>query len=629
MIDPNRNRFTQYFASLLDALRTTDPAPMRPAAVRAWIRSKIDVPAEDLTRFIKKGKEAGKQSIFENDVHWARFYLAKAGLIGSQKRGLWGLTPEGRRTELTRDDAEALCTRIRAASRHDSPTDEEEIPAPGIDDNDDDEKESFWFVGAVWHKTEDQMPRFIEEGIWQNGESLPSEPPGRGTDHDRDLVRQMKAGDRIAIKASFVRKHKLPFDVRGKPVSGMRIKATGTIIENLNDGKTVKVAWDPPFAPRDWYFYTYRTTIIEADGESENARRLVDFTFQGMPQDYEWFLAQSYWVEKYGAKPANAVTETTAEVPDADDDENEIAEIEDEPLYSTDDIIAEGSFLTSEELDQILESWRSKKNLVLQGPPGTGKTWLAKRLGFALVGSNDRETTRSRLRVVQFHPSLAYEDFVRGWRPAGDGRLALVDGILMQAIEAAASEPDRPFVLVIEEINRGNPAQIFGEMLTLLEDTKRRPSEAMELAYRKSAGERVHVPGNLYVIGTMNIADRSLAIVDLALRRRFAFVDLEPRLGPTWHAWCVKHGLEETMLAEIKARIDVLNAEISSAISLGPQFRVGHSYVTPDIEETIHDSRAWFRAKVKTEIGPLLDEYWYDAPDTARAARAKLLARLV
>ena len=627
MIEPKGNRFTKYFAPVLDALRTVDPAPMRPAAVRAWIRSKIDVPAEDLTRFIKKGKESGKQSIFENDVHWARFYLAKAGLIGAQKRGLWGLTPEGRGTQLTREDAEALCIRIRAASRQDSSTDEEDIPAPGIDDNDDEDKESFWFVGAVWHKTDDQIPRFLQDGIWQNGENLPSEAPGRGTEHDRDLVRQMKPGDRIAIKASFVRKHNLPFDVRGKPVSGMRIKATGTILENLNDGKTVKVAWDPPFQPRDWYFYTYRTTIIEADAESESARRLVDFAFRGVPQDYDWFLAQPYWVEKYGVKSASAVAETTVEPPDVD--EEEISEVDEEPPYSTDDIIADGCFLASDELNDILDRWRSKKNLVLQGPPGTGKTWLAKRLGFALVGSNDRETTRSRLRVVQFHPSLAYEDFVRGWRPSGDGRLALVDGILMQAIEAAASEPDRPFVLVIEEINRGNPAQIFGEMLTLLEDTKRRPSEAMELAYRKSAGERVHVPGNLYVIGTMNIADRSLAIVDLALRRRFAFVDLEPRLGPTWHTWCVKHGLEETMLTEIKARIDILNAEISSAISLGPQFRVGHSYVTPDVEETIRDSRAWFRAKVETEIGPLLDEYWYDAPETAKAARAKLLARIV
>jgi 5-methylcytosine-specific restriction protein B len=265
---------------------------------------------------------------------------------------------------------------------------------------------------------------------------------------------------------------------------------------------------------------------------------------------------------------------------------------------------------------------------VLQGPPGTGKTWLAKRLGFALVGSKDRETTRSRLRVVQFHPSLAYEDFVRGWRPAGDGRLSLVDGILMQAIEAAASEPDRPFVLVIEEINRGNPAQIFGEMLTLLEDTKRSPSEAIELAYRRGDEQGVYVPKNLYVIGTMNVADRSLAIVDLALRRRFAFVDLEPRLGQAWRTWCSKRGLDETMLSEIEARIGALNLEIASTVSLGPQFRIGHSYVTPDMDTRVPDGRVWFRARVETEIGPLLDEYWYDAPERAKEARAKLLAGL-
>jgi 5-methylcytosine-specific restriction protein B len=223
---------------------------------------------------------------------------------------------------------------------------------------------------------------------------------------------------------------------------------------------------------------------------------------------------------------------------------------------------------------------------------------------------------------------LAYEDFVRGWRPFGDGRLALVDGILMQAIDAAKSEQDIPFVLVIEEINRGNPAQIFGEMLTLLEETKRSPSEGMELAYRKEPGERVHIPKNLFVIGTMNVADRSLAIVDLALRRRFAFVDLEPRLGPAWRSWCSDRGLDEAILREIESRITSLNAEITSATSLGPQFRIGHSFVTPDIEETISDADGWFRAKVETEIGPLLDEYWYDAPETARAAKAKLMTQL-
>jgi 5-methylcytosine-specific restriction protein B len=351
---------------------------------------------------------------------------------------------------------------------------------------------------------------------------------------------------------------------------------------------------------------------------------LVDFTFRGVAQDYAWFLLRPYWVEKYGAKPLTGAPPFPAKTAEVEQD---AVPEEDEPTYTVDDIIADGSFLTAEELNGILARWRAKKNLVLQGPPGTGKTRLAKRLGFALVGSKDRETTRSRLRVVQFHPSLAYEDFVLGWRPAGDGRLSLEDGTLMQAIDAARSEPDRPFVLVIEEINRGNPAQIFGEMLTLLEDSKRVPSEAIELAYRK--GAPVHVPKNLFVIGTMNVADRSLAIVDLALRRRFAFVDLDPRLGPAWRAWCGKRGLGDTTLTEIAGRIGVLNKEIASARSLGPQFRVGYSYVTPDLDEMISDGRAWFRAKIETEIGPLLDEYWYDVPEKAKEECGKLLAGFV
>lgn len=165
-------------------------------------------------------------------------------------------------------------------------------------------------------------------------------------------------------------------------------------------------------------------------------------------------------------------------------------------------------------------------------------------------------------------------------------------------------------------------------MLTLLENTKRQRSEAVELAYRKFATERVYVPENLYVVGTMNVADRSLAIVDLALRRRFAFIDLEPQLGSAWREWCVRHGLDDEICSEIETRIGALNADIAAAISLGPQFRIGHAVVTPDIEEKVRDGRAWFRAKVDTEIGPLLDEYWYDAPATAKEAKAKLLAGL-
>jgi len=609
MAEAKSNRLTKYFPLLLEALRSADPNPMRPAEAMAWIRAHGEVPAEHLTRLIQNGT----QSIFENDVHWARFYLAEARLISKARRGLWSLTPEGRAARLSPQETWDLYVRIRDAHRPGDSQAEENTAAPGTVGPDEEEGKSYWFVGSFWNGTEDQLPRFLEQGVWET----------QHEDQSSDLVRRLRPGDQIAVKASFVKK-RVPISDGGKPVSAMRIKATGTVLDNAGDGRTVKVAWDPPAEPRDWYFYTYRTTIVQADPEAESGRRLIDFTFHGVPQDYAWFLAQPYWVEKYGPQSATITGDTSPPLVAIDEDDI----TEEESVYTIGDIFAEGSFLTTEELSGILDRWRSKKNLILQGPSGTGKTWLAKRLGFALAGSNDRETARSRLRVVQFHPSLAYEDFVRGWRPAGDGRLELVDGIMMQAIQAAESEPDRPFVLVIEEVNRGNPAQILGEMLTLLEASKRRRSEAVELAYRKEPGERVHVPDNLYVIGTMNVADRSLAIVDLALRRRFAFIDLEPSFGDLWQAWCADRGIDNSLLTDIKFRIDELNAQIAAAISLGPQFRIGHSYVTPDSDELVVDGRAWFRARVETEIGPLLDEYWYDSPGTAIAAQAKLLAGL-
>lgn len=291
-------------------------------------------------------------------------------------------------------------------------------------------------------------------------------------------------------------------------------------------------------------------------------------------------------------------------------------------VYDAQAIVDEGCFMPRARIDAAIELLRRKKNLILQGPPGTGKTWLAKRLGYALIGTKDPE----RLVALQFQPSLSYEDFVRGWRPDGRGGLRLADGAFLEAVQAALAEPTRPFVLVIEEINRGNPAQILGELLTLIEATKRGPEEALRLAYPRSLDERVHVPGNLHIVGTMNVADRSLALVDLALRRRFAFLALTPELGDAWKAWCLAHGMPEELVGEIAARMTALNSVIAADRTLGPQFQVGHSFVTPGGEGPTSDEgwRDWFDETVETEIAPLLDEYWFDDPKKAREQAAAL-----
>ena len=292
--------------------------------------------------------------------------------------------------------------------------------------------------------------------------------------------------------------------------------------------------------------------------------------------------------------------------------------------YSVADIIEEGCFFERARIEHLLERLRIKKNVILQGPPGTGKTWLSKRLAFALIGNRDEQ----RVRTVQFHPNLSYEDFVRGWRPAGDGKLELADGVFMEAIRVASQDISQKFVIVIEEINRGNPAQIFGELLTLLEADKRSPRDAIELCYPDADGKRraTFIPENFYVIGTMNMADRSLALMDLALRRRFAFVTLETNLGREWREWVIEErGVDRSLTAEISRRISKLNEQISEDSRLGSHFCVGHSYVTPPHRLEPDGTRSWFDQVVKTEIGPLLEEYWYDSPSDASRAIKQLL----
>ena len=588
-------QFVSYFSPIIEIMRDLGGKAL-PQQVFQELIKRHEIPAEFLALTNKNGG-----SKFENRVHFARFYLSRAGVIYAPKRGLWALTEAGLNAELSPENAAET---FRSAHANFA-GDEDDQVAPA--DEAAPESVNYWFVGAAWDSG-DQTTRFIADGIWVNGYD----------EKFSKVVKQMKHGDRIAIKSTFTRKHDVPFENHGRPASVMRIKAIGTVTANQQDGKTVEVDWQAQEPPRDWYFYTYRTTVARARiDEDDMARRLVAFTFEGAPQDYAHFLAHPHWAELFAATvdPLSAI--------EADDE----AQAEDESLaipYGVDDIIAEGGFLDRQTLLDFVDRLDRKKNLILQGPPGTGKTWLAKRLARALLGR--KTPLMDQLRSVQFHPSLSYEDFVRGYRPSGAG-LTLSDGIFLQVVEAARAQPDLPHVLIIEEINRGNPAQVFGEMLTLLENTKRSRAEAIELAYRKVPGEKVHVPENLHIIGTMNIADRSLALVDLALRRRFAFVTLEPLLNDAWANWSRKKGLPEDLIVLIRERVTALNEMIAQDRTMGPQFRVGHSYVTP-IDDDMPDPRAWFTQVVDTEIGPLLEEYWFDAPDRAREAVLALRAGL-
>ena len=451
-----------------------------------------------------------------------------------------------------------------------------------------------WFVGASYGGNDDQTERFIRDGIWENGYD----------DRYLDVVRSMEPGDRIAIKSTYVRSNPdgLPFDNHGHNVSVMAIKATGVITANVGDGRRVRVDWTPVDPAREWYFYTYRSTIWEVRPDEWSKEQLIGFTFGNQDQDIHSFRNDPYWRARFG----------------------------DTDTYTISNIIADGCFLPHPTLETILRRLQTKQNIILQGPPGTGKTWLAKRLAYALIGHKDD----SKVRPFQFHPNVSYEDFVRGWRPDGDGdghgRLTLVDSPFLQLCDAAQQDPDGKHVIVIEEINRGNPASIFGELLTLLESDKRSPDDALALAYPRATGERFHIPPNVYVIGTMNTADRSIAMIDLALRRRFAFFELEPQLNDAWREWVAEEcGLPEEFLAGVERRLTALNDQIATAPSLGRQFRIGHSYVTPASGTAIDDPAEWFAEVVETEIGPLLYEYWFDEAEKADAAKAALLSGLV
>ena len=269
--------------------------------------------------------------------------------------------------------------------------------------------------------------------------------------------------------------------------------------------------------------------------------------------------------------------------------------------YTVDNFLSE-VFMSKESYDHLRAKLEIKKNIILQGAPGVGKTFSAKRLAYSMMGVKDD----NRICFVQFHQNYSYEEFIEGYKPDKEG-FKLRKGIFYNFCTQAKNDPSRPYFFIIDEINRGNLSKIFGELLMLVESAYR--NERVALLY---SGEKFYVPENLYIIGMMNTADRSLAMIDYALRRRFSFFDLKPGYDTDGFKEKQK-SLNNEKYNKLVSEIIELNKEIVKEGSLGWGFEIGHSYLCYNKVDEVTDR--WLYAVVNYDIIPLLSEYWFDSRD--------------
>lgn len=558
----SKEAFLRWFAPLIQALRDLGGSGT-PAEARAKIIENEQLSEDEIN------ETRGKNNVnkFENEVAFARSYLVNAGYIDKSVYGIWTLTEAGKSVDMTSEMASDIFKNVLSSSQskqgkntaaladEDVHTVRYWLYAPGEGSCMWDEFYTSGIMAIGWGEigdlsafdSKDAMKIKMREVI---DESLSYKNAAHAT---WQFANEMKIGDIVFVK------------------KGMhQIIGRGVVMSD----------------------YEYDDT---RDDEYKNIRQ-VDWTHNG-----EW------------PHPGQSVMKTLTDITSytdyvekldslfEDETEEDAEDVEKTyPPYTKEDFLSE-VFMPEEEYEKLSGILRIKKNIILQGAPGVGKTFAAKRIAFSMMGVKDVE----RVMMVQFHQSYSYEDFIMGFRPSTDG-FELKRGAFYNFCKKAEIDGENDYFFIIDEINRGNLSKIFGELFMLIENDKRGVS--LQLLY---SDEKFSVPKNIYIIGMMNTADRSLAMLDYALRRRFAFFEIKP--GFTTDGFReYRMSLENEKFDKLIACVESLNNVISNDESLGDGFCIGHSYFCNLLPDTIDDQV--LSGIVEYELIPLLKEYWFDEP---------------
>lgn len=557
----SRAEFLKWFMPLLQALRD-----LGGSATPVDARKKI-IENEHLSdEVVSETRGKTKVNKFENEVAFARNYLVGAGYIDKSVRGVWTLTEAGKLVELTAEMASDIFKKGVSDAKSKKTNDSDALADSDVD------------TIHYWIYAPGQNADKWEE-CYKNGYMLLGwgEIGDLGVFSSKDeMKQQMKKeyGDSSSYKNSAHATWQFVHDIKIGDVVFVKKGNNGILGKGIVES--------------DYEYDADRTD------EYSNVRK-VNWTNKG-----DWTINHQ--------SPQKTLTDITPysdfvqeikalfEEDDIADDEQEIIY----PEYTVENFL-DDVYMSEDDYTRLVGLLRNKKNIILQGAPGVGKTYAAKRLAYSMMGVKDVE----RVMMVQFHQSYSYEDFIMGFRPSATG-FELKKGAFYNFCKKAEVDSDNDYFFIIDEINRGNLSKIFGELFMLIENDKR--GNALQLLY---SDEKFAVPKNVYIIGMMNTADRSLAMLDYALRRRFAFFDIKPGFEtPGFREY--RMTLDSEKFNKLISCVESLNREISVDESLGEGFCIGHSYFCNLQPDTIDDS--WLYGVVEYGLIPLLKEYWFDEP---------------